>query len=433
MKTTTTFALSDTTKVKQTTLENGLRIITVAWPHVKSVKLGIWVNTGSSSESAEDNGITHFLEHMPFNGTQKRSSLQIREDIENTGGELNACTSKDYTCYNAWIIREYLEVAVDILADFIMAPTLAPEEINREKEVVIQEIKRAEDIPPRVLSELSQQAAFPNQALSRSVLGTPENIRAFDRERIVRYRNAHYTADNMVVIAVGQINHDSFVAMVEKRMGTLPRLGNRTAIAQHYVGGCRIKYQDMAQTLLSLGFKGVSSTDDDYYRYVALSKILGGCRTSRLWQKVRQERGLAYSVGCSLLDFSNAGILRIVAGTTPQQLRELLQVIAAEIKKLITGSVSETELKRAKTQMKADLLQMLENPSSLAGWIAWQALQMQRIIPMDEAIDRIEAITAADLQQMAQKVFTSAPTYALLGCKDGDYPDYDELKALLQL
>ena len=237
-----TFAQTIAGEIKQTTLKNGLRIVTADWPQVESVMVSIFVNTGSSRESEAENGISHFIEHLMFKGAGKRNAQQITADIANVGGSINAYTEKEFTCYDAHMLKEHLELATDVLADFIMAPTLDPEEINREKGVVIQEINRYADIPGYIVNRYFLQTAFPNQAMGRSTLGTPENIRRMDKAMIQRYLRTHYVAGNIVAAAVGRVDHDKFVKMVEDRMSALPEHSDFAEITPHYVGGEKIVY-----------------------------------------------------------------------------------------------------------------------------------------------------------------------------------------------
>jgi len=417
--------------IKQTTLKNGLRIITAERPQIETVSLGIWVNTGSAAESEKDNGISHFIEHMVFKGTKKRNALQISEDIENAGGATNAYTSRHFTCFYAKMLKDDLELAADVIADFIMAPTFDELEMSKEKEVVVQEIKQSADAPDDLVFDYFQAAAFPGQASGRTILGPEEYVRGFTKERMFDYMRLHYTADNMVAAAVGRVDHDKFVKMIEERMADLTAHTDFKDYKQEYVGGARIECKDIEQTHVVLGFSGASYMDPDYYKYSVLSTIFGGGMSSRLFQEVREKRGLVYTISSFNQALKNAGVFGIYAGTTPKELEELLPVVATEIKKIKTDKVSDAELRRAKTQIKASLLMSLESSSTTAEIMARQLLLFQRIIPTEEIVERIEAITAEDLRTLAQKIFATTPTYTILGCMGGKYPAYDEVKALL--
>lgn len=418
-------------EIKQSTLKNGLRIITAERKQIESVSLGIWVNTGSACETEADNGISHFIEHMVFKGTKKRNSLQISEDIENVGGATNAYTSRHFTCFYAKMLKNDVELATDVICDFITSPTFDETEMSKEKEVVVQEIKQSTDAPDDLVFDYFQEAAFPHQATGRTILGTVEKVRGFTKERMNQYMHTHYTADNMVVAAVGNVDHEQFVKMIEERMAGIPEHTDFVADKQIYVGGSSLECKQIEQTHLVLGFEGASYQNDDYYHYAVLSTILGGGMSSRLFQEIREKRGLVYTINSFNQALKHTGIFGIYAGTTPKELHELLPVVVDEIKKIMNEPVSSVELERAKTQIKASLLMSLESSSTTAEIIARQMLLFKRIIPTEEIVEKIESITKDNLQALAQKIFTTTPTYALLGCEGGTYPSYDEVKNLL--
>ncbi len=419
-------------EIKQTTLKNGLRVLTAERPQIESVSLGIWVNTGSALETKEDNGISHFIEHMVFKGTKKRNSLQISEDIENAGGATNAYTSRHFTCFYAKMLKNDLELAADVICDFITSPTFDAKEMKKEKEVVVQEIKQSNDSPDDLVFDYFQEAAFPDQATGRTILGPIENVRGFDAKRMRQYMSTHYAAENMVAVAVGNVNHEAFVKMIEARMMSIPEHCDYVADKQVYSGGARVECKDIEQTHIILGFRGASYLNPDYYQYSVLSTIFGGGMSSRLFQEIREKRGLVYTINSFNQALKDDGVFGIYAGTTPKELEELLPVVTDEIKKIVNEPVKEAELKRAKTQIKASLLMSLESSSTTAEIIARQVLLYGRVIPTEEIVAKIENITASDLQKLAQKIFTSPLTYTILGCK-GKYPNYDEVKKLLKM
>jgi predicted Zn-dependent peptidase len=275
-----------------------------------------------------------------------------------------------------------------------------------------------------------QETAFPNQASGRTILGTAQNVRGFTAERMRHYMSTHYAANNMVVAAVGNLSHDDFVKMIERRMQDLPLKCNFKADKEVYSGGEKVKCKDIEQVHLVLGFRGASYQDKNYYQHSVLSTIFGGGMSSRLFQEIREKRGLVYTIHSFNQALKDDGVFGIYAGTTPKELHELLPVVADEIKKIINDKVTETELNRAKTQIKASLLMSLESSSTTAEIMARQLLLFKRVIPTEEIVQKIEAITADDLQVLAQKIFTSTPTYALLGCNGGKYPSYDDIRKL---
>lgn len=417
--------------IRQSVLKNGLRIITAERPQIESVSLGIWVHTGSASETKDDNGISHFIEHMVFKGTKKRNSLQISEDIENVGGSTNAYTSRHFTCFYAKMLKNDVELAADVICDFVTSPTFDEGEMTKEKEVVVQEIKQSIDAPDDLVFDYFQETAFPNQATGRTILGTPEIVRGFNKERMFDYMKTHYTADNMVVVAVGNVKHDNFIKIIEERMNELNPKANFIEDKQIYVGGEKLVCKDIEQTHVVLGFKGASYKDDNYYKYSVLSTIFGGSMSSRLFQEIREKRGLVYTINSFNQALKNSGIFGIYAGTTPNELGELLPVVIDESKKLMDELVTETELNRAKTQIKASLLMSLESSSTTAEIMARQMVLFNRIIPSDEIVEKIESITREDLQQTAQNIFTTMPTYTILGCGKDKFLSFDEVINLL--
>ena len=415
-----------------TTLSNGLRIVTANRPQIETVSLGIWVNTGSAEETAEDNGISHFIEHMVFKGTKKRNSRQISEDIENVGGATNAYTSRHFTCFYAKMLKEDVELAADVLCDFITDPTFDTQEMVKEKEVVIQEIKQSNDAPDDLVFDYFQEAAFANQATGRTILGTAEHVHGFTADRMHAYMKGHYAARNMVVAAVGNIDHNQFVKIIEQRMSHIPEHCHYTADQQIYTGGAKTECKDIEQTHLVLGFDGASYQNPDYYKYSVLSTIFGGGMSSRLFQEIREKRGLVYTINSFNQALKNVGVFGIYAGTTPKELQILLPVVVDEIKKIMNEPVSDIELQRAKIQIKASLLMSLESSSTTAEIMARQMLLFGRVLSAQEIVEKIESVTADSLQILAQKIFSSIPTYALLGCAGGSYPSYDKVKELLR-
>ncbi|MBR5154325.1 MAG: insulinase family protein [Alphaproteobacteria bacterium] len=420
-------------EIKQTILRNGLKVISAPRPQIESVSFGIWVNTGSADENIEDNGISHFIEHMVFKGTKKRNSLQISEDIENVGGATNAYTSRHFTCFYAKMLKNDLELAADVICDFITDPLFDDGEMIKEKEVVVQEIKQSLDTPDDLVFDYFQETAFPNQASGRTILGPIDTVRNFTAERLRAHLKKHYTANNMIVACVGNVDHDKFVKMIEERMSGVNQDNSFISLEQKYVGGAKIEYKDIEQTHLVLGFEGASYLSEDYYKYSILSTIFGGGMSSRLFQEIREKRGLVYTINSFNQALKKAGVFGIYAGTTPKELNKLLPVVATEIKKLVNEKVSDCELNRAKTQIKASLLMSLESSSTTAEIMARQMLLFNRVIPTEELVAKIESVSKDDLQNIAQNIFTSNPTYALLGSSDVEYPSFEDVKNMLKL
>lgn len=416
---------------QKTTLKNGLQIITSIRPETETVSLGIWIKTGSAYETLDVNGISHFIEHMVFKGTQKRNALQISEDIENVGGQTNAYTSREFTAFYAKMLKSDIELAIDVIADFIAAPTFDESEMIKEKEVVIQEIKQGIDTPDDVIFDYFQEDAFKNLPVGRTILGPEKNVRSFGAETLRSYMKTHYGTDNMVVVAVGNLDHDAFVKMVEDRLNICQNKADFAIEPQTYSGGFTLKKRDIEQTHVLIGFKGIDYQNLMYYPVSVFSTIFGGGMSSRLFQEIREKRGLVYTVYSFTNSHTRSGLFGIYAGTTPDELNELIPVVTDEIKKVCNEYVTDKELQRAKTQLKASMLMALESSSSTAEVMARQTLIHQRIIPTDEIIANVEAVTKEDIMKAARMLFLSSPTYTLLGDLK-KYPTYEELKQNLR-
>ena len=415
---------------KITTLKNGLRIITSNFPQLESVSLGLWVKTGSAYEKPEVNGISHFLEHMSFKGTQKRTAQEISEAIEDVGGQSNAYTSREFTAYYAKMLKNDAELAVDVLTDSVQNSVFPEEELVKEREVVVQEIKQSIDTPDDIIFDYFQEAAFPGQAIGRSILGMKEKVRSFGRQTLQDYLKSNYAAENMVACAVGNIDHDKFVRMIEERMDNFRAKTSFTADKQQYHGGSYIEQRDIEQAHVLLGFRGFPYETESYYPCVLFSTLFGGGMSSRLFQEIREKRGLVYSVYSFTVSHTHDGMFGIYAGTGAKDLKRLLPVVAEEIKKVCDSPVSEKELQRAKTQLKASMLMSLESSSATAEVLSRQMLIYNRIIPIEEMVERIEKVTLDDIRQTAQTIFSSRPTYTLLGAVEQRL-EYDELQTLL--
>ena len=415
---------------QMTKLKNGLRIITSTRENLESVSLGVWVKTGSAYEPEAMNGISHFFEHTCFKGTKKRNALQINEEIEDVGGQMNAYTSREFTAYYAKMLKNDAELAADVIADILLNATFPEEELIKEREVVVQEIKQTIDAPDDIIFDYFQEAAFPKQALGRSILGPAEKVRSFNGGTLRHYISTNYAGENMVACAVGNIDHDKFVRMIEERMDNFRAKTSFTADKQQYHGGSYIEQRDIEQAHVLLGFRGFPYETESYYPCVLFSTLFGGGMSSRLFQEIREKRGLVYSVYSFTVSHTHDGMFGIYAGTGAKDLKRLLPVVAEEIKKVCDSPVSEKELQRAKTQLKASMLMSLESSSATAEVLSRQMLIYNRIIPIEEMVERIEKVTLDDIRQTAQTIFSSRPTYTLLGAVEQRL-EYDELQTLL--
>ena len=413
-----------------TTLDNGLRIATSNRSGTQTVSLGIWVKTGSAYEVEEENGISHFLEHMVFKGTPKRTSFQIDAEIEDAGGQTNAYTSREFTAFYAKMLKDDAELALDVLSDIVLNANFPEAELQKERDVVVQEIKQTIDTPDDIIFDYFQAKAFENQAIGRNILGLAEKVLNYEATELKNYRQNHYGTNNMIVCAVGNINHQKFVDMVKARFNDFKNKTNFKIEEQNYTGGFYAENRDIEQAHILLGFKGFDYNSDNYYPATIFSTILGGGSTSRLFQEIREKRGLAYTTYSFNNAHTRSGLFGIYAGTTNDELKELMPVITDEIKKICNEKVSEKELSRAKVQLKASMLMGLESSSSSAEIMARQLLIFDRVIPVKEMVSRIENVTLEDIQNTARNIFASTPTYALVGDIKA-HPTYDQICNML--
>lgn len=399
---------------KVTVLPNGLQIVTDNMDEVDTVSLGIWVDIGAMYEPAEINGISHLLEHMAFKGTTSRTACQIAEEIENVGGYINACTSRETTSYYIKVLKEDTALAVDILADILRNSIFDPEEFEREKTVVLQEINQSLDTPDDIVFEHFQTCAFPNQPAGRPVLGSVETVMGISRETLDSYMKTNYTPNRMVISASGKIDHDEFVRLIEKYFGSMSAKDGLTAPDVVYKGGEYRENKSLEQVNLVLGFPGVSVFDDDYYTAHVLSTILGGGMSSRLFQEIREKRGLVYSVFSFNAAAIKGGLFGIYAGTGEAEAAELLPAVCDEILK-IRQSVTKEELVRAKAQLKAGILMSMETTTTRAEQNAAQLLAFGRLKEKEEILDKIVNTTENDVTDLAERMFSQTPSLACLG------------------
>jgi len=400
--------------VTVTSLDNGLRVATDTMESVESVSLGAWVGVGTRHERPEVNGVAHFLEHMVFKGTRRRSARDIAEQIEAVGGQINAYTGRENTAFYAKVLAEHSELALDILADILQHSVFDQGELARERAVILQEIGQAADTPDDIVFDYFQETAYPSQALGRPVLGRSETVSALDRRCLMDYLSGHYGPDDMVVAAAGRIEHGRFCDIVAKAFDALPSGGGPEPEPAAYRGGDHREARDLEQVHLILGFEGVGYHDPDYYASLVLSTLLGGGMSSRLFQEVREERGLAYAIYSFVSAYRDGGLFGVYAGTSDSDVSELLSVVVDEFAKL-PSDITEEELDRARAQLKASVLMSRENSLSRCEQLAQQLLVYGRPLSLEEIVDRIEAVDCAGLGRVIGRMRRTQPSLAVIG------------------
>ena len=400
--------------IKISLLKNGIRVVTEHLPHVDTVSLGTWVGVGSRYEEKSENGISHFLEHMAFKGTTTRSALDIAKAVEDVGGYVNAYTGKDMTGYYVRLLKEDMPIGLDIISDIFQHASMDEKELNTEKGVIIQELNMYKDQPEAVVEQNFNLTAYPDQPFGRDIGGDPEVIRQMTPQKMLEYMHRQYTADRVIISASGAVDHDDFVAKCEKLFTDVNTHKGKVAEPAHYVGGASYETKAHEQVNLLLGFEGVPYGAKDYWTLKVLSVILGGGMTSRLFQEIREKRGLVYTVHASADSDADTGMFSIYAGTGEQQVAELVPVLCDEIKK-VSDTLTQTEIDRAKTQIKARLLMQNENPSTHADKNAQMMLHFGRVIPEKEILSAVKKVSIADLSECAEKLFSQKPTVAALG------------------
>lgn len=417
--------------IKTTQLANGLTVITDRMPSVETISLGVWVNAGTRHEAPEINGISHLLEHMAFKGTARRSAQMIAEEVEAVGGVLNAYTSRDHTAYYAKLLKEDAGLGIDILADILLHSSLDKDELAREQAVVVQEIAQAIDTPDDIIFDHLQSTAFPSQAMGRPVLGTAELVRSFSRQTVAGYMQDHYGAGTMILAAAGNLDHDRIVSEAERHFQDLRPAKPVTEERARYQGGDYREERDLEQVHLVLGFDGVAYEDPDYYAMSVLSGLLGGGMSSRLFQEVREKRGLAYSVYSFASSFSDGGLFAIYAGTGEDESAQIVPVICEEIRK-VAQHVTKDEVKRSRAQIKAGILMGLESTNARCEQLARQLMVHGRIQSIEELVAKIDAVDEESVVKVANRLFRSTPTIAAIGPLAHIAP-YDDIRSRLVL
>ena len=406
--------------IRKTVLPNGMLVLTESMPHMRSVSMGAWVKQGSRDETAEENGISHFVEHMVFKGTTSRSAQDIAREVDSIGGNLDAFTGKETVCFNIKVLDENMPPALDVLSDLVLHPRFTAEDLEREQGVILEEIKMDEDNPDALVHETHTQRFWKNQALGRPILGTVATVSSFTRETVFDHHARRFTPQNLVFSAAGHLEHDRFVELVEAKFGSLPRSEAEpptpvsTPVTTAHI--TLKKKRSLEQVQLCLGVPAPAVDTPDRFALYLLNTILGGGMSSRLFQTIREDAGLAYSIFSELSPFRDTGSLSIYAGVSLDKAKQALALTISELRRLKQETVPDAELQRAKDQMKSNIVLGLESSSSRMSNLARQQMYFGRFFGVDEIEREINRVTPEDLQRISQELFRSeAIAMTLLG------------------
>ena len=398
-----------TRNIRKTVLPNGLLVLTESMPHLRSVSMGAWVGSGARDETAEVNGISHFVEHMVFKGTTSRSAQQIAREVDTIGGNLDAFTGKEMVCFNIRVLDENVPPALEVLSDLVLHPTFTPEDLDREKGVILEEIKMDEDNPDYLVNEVWTQNFWKGDALGRPILGTAKTVSSFNQPALFDFYAGQFTPQNMVFSAAGNLEHDAFVAQVEKQFSSLAagsEVATQKMPAPQATPHITLKRKKaLEQVQFCLGVPAPPVNDSRRYAVYLLNTMLGGGMSSRLFQTIREDQGLAYSIYSEMNPFRDTGSLCVYAGTSVANTQKVLQLTLQELRRLKEETVSDVELKRAKDQLKSNMVIGLESSGSRMANLARQQMYFGRFFGVDEIMEQIESVTTTDVQDLARELF----------------------------
>jgi predicted Zn-dependent peptidase len=410
-------SFTDTHVIVKESLENGLTLITESVPGVRSVAVGVWLKRGSRHEPAEQNGISHFIEHMVFKGTKGRSAERIAEEVDSIGGYMDAFTAKEYASFHLRVLDEHLPMAVDLLGDIVANPLFDPKEMVRERKVIFEEINMVEDTPDDLVMEIFAGSFWPGHPLGRSILGSKRTLTGLRRESLAAFFERVYQPRNIVIAAAGHLDHGATSALVRRHFGALrgrrsPVNGRPPRIATRVVTRSK---RELEQVHVCLGARCYPQTHPDRYGCSILNTVLGGSMSSRLFQNVRERRGLAYSISSGVTAYSDSGLLSVYAGTSRESAREVIRLTLEEIRRLCGEKLGEVELRRAKDHLKGSLVLGLEHPAARMGQRAREEIYFARSFTLDELLAAVEAVTAEDVQRIASDLFRGGLGVSVLG------------------
>lgn len=389
-------------------LDNGLRIITEHIPYVNSVSIGVWISNGSRNENLCNNGISHFIEHMMFKGTYKRSARKIAESIEEIGGQINAFTGKEATCYYVKVLDSHLDIAIDVLSDMLLNSKLSKEDIEKEKGVITEEINMYEDSPEDLVTDLLSKAMWPNASIGYPILGTNETLKSFNRESIIEYMEGCYTADNMVISVVGNFEMEKLMHLIKSKFSVCKTKGKKTDYKSPCIKRSVLtKKKNIEQIHLSFGLKGIELGNNDLYTLLVINNIFGGGTSSMLFQRIREERGLAYSIYSYPSSYRDIGFFSIYVGLNPKYVKDVINMIREEIEELKVNGINEDQLAKSKEQLKGSYILGLESMSSRMFGIGKSELLINKVFEPKEILDKIDLINMGDVNRIINSVFDS--------------------------
>ena len=406
-------------ELQESRLSNGMRVVTERMPEVRSVTLGVWVGVGARDEPDELSGASHFLEHLVFKGTPTRSAREIAEVIEAVGGDMNAHTSRESTAYYTRLPAEHLDLALDIMGDVLTQPSFRPTEVESERRVILEEILMHLDMPDSLVHTLLSEQLFPHHPLGREVAGTKETVEVITRDQIAAFFDRWYHSDNMSVVGAGLLDHDQLVDELERTLGKIDhgiKPVRRPPVEP--VAGPVVCTSEIEQVHIELGWRGIDHHDDDRWALSVLNQIVGGGMSSRLFQQVREERGLSYSIYSWASTSADSGSAGIYSATNPSRVTELLEVLDEEIAQLLAGGVTEAELALAQGCLDGSLVLSLESSEARMERLGWSLVHRDEVVPMDVELERLRAVTIDDCHRVAERVFGSERTMSVIGPVD---------------
>ncbi len=409
-------------------LSNGIPVVAANIPYLRSISIGIWIKVGSRNETRELNGIFHFLEHLAFKGTKRRSAHQIAIEMDSIGGHMDAFTSREYTCYSAKVLDEHLPIAVDVLSDILLHSVFDPKEIERERQVILEEISMVDDSPDNYIFDLLYKKAWSQHSLGLPTQGFSETVNRISRQDILDYMDKFYSSNNIIISIAGNIDFSAMMDLLEKHFGSFNSSEEIKASPAHKINsGVASKYKDLEQVHICLGTSGIKINDEQRYECYLLNTLLGGSMSSRLFQKIREEKGLAYSVHSSNYNYNDTGLFIIYAATGAKKYSTALKLIVQELKDIKNNKISENELVRAKNQLKGLLMLSLESSGSRMMQLAKEEMYFKKHFTLDEIIKRIDEVNTDGIKCLANRLFDSQLfTLALLGPIE-DKKDFNQI------